>query len=492
MIGRLRAWLFSAGWTRFLARTDQAVHTTPAPVLDRAAPLPEVDSAMASPALGRSGIATAAEVAFPHDASPSSPSGISLWVSVLVWILIATTFASFRERHGSELFDAGGIDEQVVFQMVSWLGLGALATWLIATGRADLRLLRRGPLFWYCSFLAVALLSAVYSPAPQLTVYRALQQGVAVVLVISLREQLRAVYLFITVYLAINWVLVILMLTGLHGNLEWIRGTAEGLKLLAGDSDTRWRFASAYGAPSYTSVVAASGACGMAVRAWSTHPRLRAGFIAWCIVTTLLTVSRAAIAGMVAGLAFAAAGRRTLLVWACALAVAVPLVFILPGVADFAERYLTRGQTVSELESLTGRTELYEEAHRRIERSWPFGMGFQSGRVDPLGEDNVAMAHAHNMFLEAATEMGLAGVLSVGLVVLSSAWAAGWLVLRGRGPSRALGLECAGMLMPVAAFCVLDSGFATAVNQVVMLTLVILARLQSALLEEQQLPRLLD
>jgi hypothetical protein len=129
---------------------------------------------------------------------------------------------------------------------------------------------------------------------------------------------------------------------------------------------------------------------------------------------------------------------------------------------------------------------LYAEARLRIERSWPYGMGFQSGRVDPLEEDNVTMAHAHNMFLEAATGMGLAGVLSVGMVVLSAAWAVGKLVFRGRGPGRALGLESAAMLMPVAAFCVLDSGFATTVNQVVMLTLVILARAQTGLLEEQE------
>ena len=38
------------------------------------------------------------------------------------------------------------------------------------------------------------------------------------------------------------------------------------------------------------------------------------------------------------------------------------------------------------------------------------------------------------MFLEAATGMGLAGVLSVGMVVLSSALAVGKLAFRGRGP----------------------------------------------------------
>jgi len=129
--------------------------------------------------------------------------------------------------------------------------------------------------------------------------------------------------------------------------------------------------------------------------------------------------------------------------------------------------------------SLTGRAGLYEEAHRRIERSWPYGMGFQSGRVDPLDEDNVTMAHAHNMFLESA--MGWAW---------RACWRSAWSSFRRCGPlagwcfratvqAARSGAECAAMLMPVAAFCVLDSGFATTVNQVVMLMLVILARAQT-------------
>jgi len=143
--------------------------------------------------------------------------------------------------------------------------------------------------------------------------------------VISLRGQLRRVYLFIAVYLAINWILVFLAMTGLDGNLEWIRGTVDGYELLGGDGLTRWRFASAYGHPSWISVVAASGACGLAVRPWPAHPRLSKFFVAWCIATTLLTVQPDSHCRDDSGLALAFAGRRTAVLWACLIGFAVSL-----------------------------------------------------------------------------------------------------------------------------------------------------------------------
>ena len=104
------------------------------------------------------------------------------WLPLLLWCLILTTFASFRNRDIGELLDYGGIDAQVKFQASVWAGLGLVALALLATGRADTRLLRRGPLFWYACFIGTALLSACYSPAPAYTAYRATQHAVALVL----------------------------------------------------------------------------------------------------------------------------------------------------------------------------------------------------------------------------------------------------------------------------------------------------------------------
>ena len=98
-----------------------------------------------------------------------------------------------------------GFDAQVIFQIVSWTAFGLIGLWLLATGRADLRLLRRGPLFWYGGFVTLALISTLYSASPLLTLYRSLQLAVAVVLVISLRERLTHLYMLIVAYVAVNW-----------------------------------------------------------------------------------------------------------------------------------------------------------------------------------------------------------------------------------------------------------------------------------------------
>src|SRR5207253_4829883 len=74
-------------------------------------------------------------------------------------------------------------------------------TTLFRSGRADLRLLRRGPLYWYAGFVLLALFSAVLAPNPLLTVFRSAQLAIALLLVISLRDHLKHIYLFICLFL---------------------------------------------------------------------------------------------------------------------------------------------------------------------------------------------------------------------------------------------------------------------------------------------------
>ena len=85
--------------------------------------------------------------------------GLSLRWAVLVWLAMLTSFAQFRLRTASELFERGGADFQVKLQIAIWLALGALALYLIRTGRANLRLLKSAPLFWYAIYCAWALSS---------------------------------------------------------------------------------------------------------------------------------------------------------------------------------------------------------------------------------------------------------------------------------------------------------------------------------------------
>ena len=147
----------------------------------------------------------------------------------------------------------------------------------------------------------------------------------------------------------------------------------------AATGSTRWRFARPTGIragfPWWRPRGPAAWPCGPGRRSSAAQ-----GFIAWCIATTLLTVSRTAIAGMILGLALAFAGRRgSSLGVSCS---ASPCRWPYGSRRDGVRRaYLARGQTEAELESLTGRTGLYEEAHRRIERPgrW-YGLSVGAGR----------------------------------------------------------------------------------------------------------------
>ena len=424
----------------------------------------------------------------PTERRPQA-SATLLWTTVGVWLLLLTALASFRNREGSALFEQGGLDVQVVFQIVTWFGLGALGLYLIASGRADLRLVTRGPLFWYACFVCAALLSMVFSPSPPLTAFRACQHAVALVLVISMRQQLRHVYALIIMYVAVNWLLLLIALSGFHGGVDWIHAPVEGYAYNSGDGMRRWRFWTAYGHPSWISIVSAAGAIGLSWRARRGQWAYRGPLIAWLVLTTVLTVSRTAIAGMAVGFVVVLAGRRTLLPWICLVGFFVPLVFMSTDVREPVSRYMLRGQNAAEFQSLTGRVDLYGEAMRRIGRSLPLGTGFQSGRVHPLYEDLVSMAHAHNLFVEALTGMGVLGGLVVVLITFSVINTIWQLVQPGSDPARRyVGWELCAVSVPLVAFCVMDSGFVTSVNQVVMLYLVVMARAQTVLIDGEPMP----
>jgi O-antigen ligase len=405
---------------------------------------------------------------------------------MLFWVWILTAMASFRIRRGDELFGDGGFDTQVKFQILTWGLLGLVAVWLVVKQKAALRLLQGGPLMCYAIFVAAALFSVCVSPAPTMTAFRALQHGIALVLVISLRDNLKRMVAFIAMYIAINWLLLILAVTGLDFGQEWIAFYVRDQSFLSGDFMHRWRFTTAYGHPSWISIIAAVGAISLAARtrghAWRTSWPLFALFI----LTTILTVSRTAIFGLGVGLAIVALGRRQ--VFMSLVFVMLPSVMLLvsPEVRETIAHYLQRGQTADELAEFTGRAGVYQVAIDRIQHSLPFGEGFQSGRVNPLEEDNETMAHAHNLLLEATAGTGFVGGLAVALAIVLWVAQLHWLLMHSpSGARRDRAWELTAIAAPLLAFCVLDSGFSNCIHQVTFFYLIAMARTQTAVLEQQ-------
>lgn len=408
--------------------------------------------------------------------------------SLLIWCAILLTFTGLRPpRHPSELMKSGGFDWQVKLQAIIWVCLGVVGLLLIVRRRADLRLIRSGPLFWYLGFVVLALISAAWSASPLVTAYRAVQHGVAVVLVISLREQLRNLNLYLGIYIALNWVFVALWATGLHGGNDWIAGSADqGTAFMAQAGDLQWRFRSTAGHPSHISIVAGVAAISLAMRTSGRHWLARSMGCGWMMVTVVLTVSRTAIAGMFGGLFLVAFSRHKLAIVLCVAGIVIPAAMLSRPVRDKAGKYLRRGQTTRQFGSMTGRVPIYERVLEKARDNAMTGIGFQSMRVDPIAE---GWLHTHNLFLESLTSLGVVGVLMSLMVLLSSG--AGIITLlmqqHGRdGPNRLAAWENAAMAVPLLAFCILDVGFFAALNATVMTYIAVMAKIQTDVLESAQ------
>lgn len=402
---------------------------------------------------------------------------------VAVWIM--ATFASFRNRPAWELLSDTGLDLQVKFQAASWLFFGTLALWLLASGRVDLSLFRRGPLAWYAAFVGLALVSTSYSSAPLFTGFAASQLATALVLTNAMRHQIDIVYRLIGIYVAINWVLVLLGEFHVPLGMAWIAPAKEIYLTYGGAEWESWRFTSAFGHPSFISIVAAMGCIGLAAR-----DRLRGReivVIAWLALTVVLTVSRTAILGMVLGLVVVF-WRKQLLLSALLLGVfAASLLMVVPYLNDSLLGFILRGQSEEDLASLTGRTDLYETALERIDRL-ALGDGFRSVRANLLEEENWGrgISHAHNLFLEALIGLGIPGVIAVtGSLIsfLRTALRILWHPHRSTHRRSESDAEALAVFVPILAFCILDSGFAMNANPFVLVFIVFAMRAQMKLAE---------
>jgi hypothetical protein len=413
-------------------------------------------------------------------APQARPSAARFWPTLLVLIFMLTTLASFRVRQSEDLWGRGGFDWQVKYQAASWVALGILAFGLLLSGRADLGLLRRGALRWYCWFALVALVSSVLAPSPLLTAFRAVQLGVAIVLVISWGRHLGRLYALLSVYLLLNWIVFALGALGIGTQLEWIRPPHELFEFHSGSRDDAWRFGTAFGHPSQISVVAAALGVGLAARARGRLWLTLGPVIAWCLVTNLMTVSRTGIAGMLVGFLVVAWDRRKLLPLMITCGIVLPLALWSDGAQDSVVRYIVRGQTDKDFSSLSGRDTVFVEGWRRVVDSAFVGEGFATARVRALAK-NWGASHAHNLFLQAATSLGLPGLILATLVVatfLRDVWR---LRRRQKDSDATDGREFVAMAAPLLIFCLMDSGFASAIDPFVVMFIILAARLRQLL-----------
>lgn len=407
---------------------------------------------------------------------------------VLFWGMIILSFLTVRQRDAEDLLRPGGIDLQAQLQAAAWIGFGLVSLLLIAKRRAELKLLLHAPLTWFAIYAGIAVFSTLVSSSPALTLFRSGQVVITILLVISLRDNWDRVYFLIAMYLAANWILVLMANTGITLGMDWVRGPGNEFMLYDRHVPRGWRFGSPLGHPSQISVVGAAGAAGLMARYNGTQFRRHLPLFVFFVVTVLLTISRTAVAGMFLGAFVVLAVRGRIIPLLLVTSVVAPLMILLPSAGDAMVEYGMRGQSSEEFKSLTGRSDIYRHGFARACDAFPWGEGFVAGRAKAIVSKDVggSIVHSHNLFLESAIGMGLMGLISSVMVLVTL----GISLCRAiKIPSNASGIspgwEPLVMSIPLVGFCILDRGFAGPATPALCLFVLILAATTKLLLEHR-------
>ena len=409
-------------------------------------------------------------------------------LSIWIWLLMLASFLTVRQRDASALLEAGGFDLQVRMKIAAWFVFGLLALLFWAKGIVDTRLLWRAPLCWYAGFVVLAIASASYSTSPPLTLYRGVQLGVLIFLILAMREQVHQIHLYIFIFLVANWVLVLMANTGLDLGQTWLRGYRDEFMIFGRETQGPWRFGSPIAHPSQLSIVAAAGAVGLAMRTRRENLIDNLPIILLAAVTVLLTVSRTAIAAMLLGFIVVAIVRRSFVPLFLIAGISIPLALMFTPAGEQLVNYAMRGQSTEEFGNLTGRTEIYRLAAERASDSLPLGEGFQAGRAKAIVDKDVghSIVHSHNLFFESTIGMGVLGFVLASLVLISLGRSfLQILKLEPDGTGLSPGWELVVMSIPILGFCILDRGFAAPVCPFVALVIAVLVIATRLLMQEE-------
>jgi O-antigen ligase len=418
----------------------------------------------------------------------SSEKDRSFRVIVLFWGMIILSFLSVRQRDAEDLWKPGGIDLQAQLQAAAWVGFALVALLLVAKRSAEVKLLLYAPLTWFAIYAGLAVFSTLYSVSPLLTLFRSGQVVIVILFVISLRENLRRCYFLIAVYLAANWVLILMANTGLTLGMDWVRGPDNSFMLYDRQTPYPWRFGSPLGHPSQISVVGAAAAAGLMARFRGVEFRRHLPLFLFFVVTVLLTVSRTAVAGMFVGALVVLAVRGRIIPFLLLSGIVLPLTILLPSVGGAMVDYGMRGQSTEEFKSLTGRSEIYQQGIERARDAIPLGEGFVAGRAKSIVQKDLggSIVHSHNLFIESTIGMGVMGLISSVMVLLTLGMS---LCRAVKIPPDSSGIspgwEPLVMAIPMVAFCILDRGFAGSASPALFLFVVILTYTTKLLLDHR-------
>lgn len=347
----------------------------------------------------------------------------SMLAAALVLVLIGTT--KFRTRSADALV-AGDVDAQILFELACFAAVGLLtlrlsrSAWELQPRVTAIELLLG-------LYVALALSSAMWSPAPSLTAVTSIQLGTVLALaIVSVRmlgptDSLRLMLGTLLFYL-------------FAGSLATV------VLVAAGQQEANLRFGLFRLHPGRTGDLAAIGSLAM-IAAWMSRARLgrltsgaSAPLIAsLACVILIATIARVAIASyalvLVTCVVLSLRDRRMRTATTLAiLAVTAVLALVLPpaeelvraggAVANPITAFIYRGESTEAIVSISGRTELWTRVASLVTDAPILGHGFVSSRAGLYGVHWAR--YAHSAYLQLPFDLGAVGTLIVGAVLLST------------------------------------------------------------------------
>lgn len=337
-----------------------------------------------------------------------SPAAITAYLAVVVFL----TDGQFRVRGAGDI----DMDWQSLMKFAVWTGAGVIGAGHMPP--LDKLLGRIGPACWL-AYIAVALVSSIYSPVPGYSFGCAFALlclfafSFAVVARLSEARLLWTLLLTLTAFCLVGWV-VFYAYPDLGTSAAWTYGGIY------------YRMCGLAGQAANLGAVCIKD-IGAAFLLWHAGrsrllPALLLGGIG--AVTLLASDART---GMIAVAVAAAAVVLSRSRWAMAGGIVALLVayiasLVLPHALDSLGGHFTRSGDPSELYTLTGRLEIWDFSWRKIvEQPW-LGWGYNSGKVI-LGQNygftnGLMIDTAHNLYLQNLLSVGLVGTLPMAFLLI--------------------------------------------------------------------------
>jgi len=151
------------------------------------------------------------------------------------------------------------------------------------------------------------------------------------------------------------------------------------------------------------------------------NPVVRNGLVVLYTYLIILTRTRSAIAVglLIIGVALLVRMRRKpLSTLAIMIGLTIAAVTVIPGLVPEFHTFLQRGQTTQGLDTLSGRTVIWDAARHTWEQNRTFGLGYYTGHRLAIPGLNVEQSNIDNTWLETLVDVGIVGFLPLALFAI--------------------------------------------------------------------------